>query len=622
MNCTHVREWLRRDFDGAADPSGDVAAHLERCSTCRSEAGRLKALAESARAALPTPDVPRHFSDRVMAEIAPPADAVLAASTRPMWRGWWPVAAALLLIPMAAFWAMRETPPQTITLPEGAHMTMGGVEVTALNDCEVLPEASGRPGRLVSGRVLLTTIAPGRVRTELGEISLNADSTVVAALELEETKMKRVIPAALSVALLAGGASVANAEGQAKADKKRAVRVERLRRAPRHDIATLRHELSEAMHALARAQERLASVQMRFAKWERVPAPPARFDAARSKKMVQAYGVRAAELTSGMKKLQSTLTKLEAKQRQLDQKVADARARPEDSPQSRARIAELARAASALSAEKAVVQNALRQAEEELKRVSPTIPGFGYGGGRGAAAADPRPRANAIKTWVPKPTVEAAENLVVAATIQLQQWRAELSAVEKAAEASKSQAERAKYERSAVAVRKKLASAEAAVAKHRADHEWLTVKSKIKRMPKFLLADRDANEARIAVLQVEIDKLRRANEQLRKPKVVKELSYVNCLGQLKKRPHAEHAAWIQKATSLARTDAERQRMRELRDSLRLLTQMEAHIQTFAKEKKMNALVKTASALVEANERYVDQIEGAITAASPKKRSVR
>ena len=56
MNCEDVRAWLRRDLDGAAEPSADAAEHLERCGACREEASRLKGIAAAGRDALPAAD--------------------------------------------------------------------------------------------------------------------------------------------------------------------------------------------------------------------------------------------------------------------------------------------------------------------------------------------------------------------------------------------------------------------------------------------------------------------------------------------------------------------------------------------------------------------------------------
>ena len=84
MKCEKVQQWLRRDLDGVSEPSVEVAAHLERCGTCRAEAQRLRALAEMSRDALPKADVPADFTTHVMTSLfEPTADEALATAARP-----------------------------------------------------------------------------------------------------------------------------------------------------------------------------------------------------------------------------------------------------------------------------------------------------------------------------------------------------------------------------------------------------------------------------------------------------------------------------------------------------------------------------------------------------------
>jgi len=115
MRCAEVRDWLRCDLDGAAEPSGDVAAHLDGCAACRGVAEDLKALGADARRALPPPDVPAGFTSRVMEAVdGAPADAVLADAVRRRWTRWWPVLVPLLI---AAF-----------LLPRGEDRGNGGTD--------------------------------------------------------------------------------------------------------------------------------------------------------------------------------------------------------------------------------------------------------------------------------------------------------------------------------------------------------------------------------------------------------------------------------------------------------------------------------------------------------------
>ena len=248
MKCSEVQQWLRRDLDGVAEPCVEAAAHLERCRTCRAEAQRIRALAEMSRDALPAADVPADFTHQVMASLVEPtSDEALAAAARPRVRRWLPVLAVLLIIPLLPL--LRARPAATgalrverdgawvqadrvagddlFGLDAFARADTGGAEVTALEPS--LLRAS-QPLELLGGQVHVEARDPVVIQTALAEIRLRAGSACVATIgkekEMSFDKMKRLGPALLTVTLLAGGATVANAQGEEEAEKEKPVTVE------------------------------------------------------------------------------------------------------------------------------------------------------------------------------------------------------------------------------------------------------------------------------------------------------------------------------------------------------------------------------------------------------------
>jgi len=252
MNCREIRAWLERDFDGAADPSSEAAAHLEGCAACRAEAGRLKAVAAAVRAALPAAEVPPGFAADVLAALeAPAADDVLQRLSRPRARRFWLplVAGALLALPLflllggGAFrgpltvyrdgrWvdADHAESGETFGLRALAQAEGGGVRVKALAPSVVL---AARPAELRAGEVLIEADEAAVVRTALGEISLREGSACLAALDpgkendMGFQELNRIAPAVLTVTMLAGGGTVANAQGAIQAEAGGKVRVQR-----------------------------------------------------------------------------------------------------------------------------------------------------------------------------------------------------------------------------------------------------------------------------------------------------------------------------------------------------------------------------------------------------------
>ncbi|MHC4162365.1 MAG: hypothetical protein ACYSUM_09575 [Planctomycetota bacterium] len=287
MKCRKVQQWLRRDLDGVAEPSVEVAAHLERCRTCRAEAQRLKVLAEMSRNALPAADVPADFTNQVMASlVAPTADEALATAARPRVRRWLPVLAVLLIIPLLPLLPLlRARPAATgalrverdgawveadraarddfIGLDAFAHAAIGETDVTALEPS--LLRAS-QPLELLGGQVHVEARDPIVIQTPLAEIRLRAGSACVATLgkekEMSFDNLKKLGPALLTVTLLAGGATVANAEGEEEAEKEKPVTVEPGKR-PEASDPEITKALEEANRLLdeARAAIDLACVQ-------------------------------------------------------------------------------------------------------------------------------------------------------------------------------------------------------------------------------------------------------------------------------------------------------------------------------------------------------------------------
>ena len=284
MKCSSVQQWLRKDLDGAAEPSVEVAAHLERCRTCRAEAQRLRALAEMSRDALPAADVPSDFTHQVMASLVEPiADEALATAARPRVRRWLPVLAVLLVIPLlpllrarpAATGALRverdgawveadrAAKDDLFGLAAFAQAAIGEADVTALEPS--LLRAS-QPLELLGGQVHVEARDPVVIQTPLAEIRLRAGSACVATLgkekEMSFDNLKKLGPALLTVTLLAGGATVANAEGEEEAETEKPVTVEPGKK-PEAGDPEITKALAEANRLLdeARAAMDLARIQ-------------------------------------------------------------------------------------------------------------------------------------------------------------------------------------------------------------------------------------------------------------------------------------------------------------------------------------------------------------------------
>jgi len=284
MKCSEVQQWLRRDLDGVAEPSVEVAEHLERCRTCRAEAQRLKAVAEMSRDALPDADVPVDFTNQVMASLVEPtADEALASAARPRVRRWLPVLAVLLVIPLLPLLRARPAATGALRVERGrawvhadrvagddlfgldafARADTGEAEVTALEPS--LLRAS-QPLELLGGQVHVEARDPVVIQTALAEIRLRAGSACVATLgkekEMSFDKMKRLGPVLLTVTLLAGGATVANAQGEEEAEKEKPVTVEPGKK-PAAGDPEITKALEEANRLLdaARAAMEVARVQ-------------------------------------------------------------------------------------------------------------------------------------------------------------------------------------------------------------------------------------------------------------------------------------------------------------------------------------------------------------------------
>lgn len=248
MNCNDIQQWLRRDLDGRAEPSVEVAAHVERCPACRAEAERLKALAEMGRDALPDADVPVDFTHRVMGTLVEPtADEALATAARPRMRRWLPVLAVLLVMPFLPLLRTRPAVTGSLRVERGgawvdadraggddlfgldafAQAAAGNADVTALEPSLL---RAAQPLELLGGQVHVETREPVVIRTSLADIRLGADSACLATLgkekEMSFENLKKLAPTLLTVTLLAGGATVVNAQGEEKAEKEKPVTVE------------------------------------------------------------------------------------------------------------------------------------------------------------------------------------------------------------------------------------------------------------------------------------------------------------------------------------------------------------------------------------------------------------
>jgi len=292
VKCEDVRAWLVRDLDGFAEPSAEAVAHLERCPACAAEAERLQRLADAAREALPAADVPSGFADRVMASVAGPlGDEALerASRTRPRWML---LALVVVLAPVAALaffprsgvdvrgtrlveregaWVAAASGDE-FALETGWFVDAGPVRVTALAPSRL---RGGAALSLLAGSVALESRAPAVVETRLGAIRLLGNTRCLAILAGEEDLemvgldgIRGSMRAALAVAVLAGGATVANAQGAEPAREREAV-VARPDEAPR-----LMEEIAKRLHEI---EDRLARLEQEGARWPTpvaTPAPP------------------------------------------------------------------------------------------------------------------------------------------------------------------------------------------------------------------------------------------------------------------------------------------------------------------------------------------------------------
>jgi hypothetical protein len=210
----------------------------------------------------------------------------LASAARPRARRWLPVLAALLIIPLVPLlrarpaatgalrverdgaWveADRAAAADLFGLDTYAHAAVGEAGVTALEPS--LLRAS-EPLELLGGQVHVDAREPLVVKTPLAEIRLHADSACVATLgkekEMSFDKLKGLGPTLLTVTLLAGGGTVANAQGEEKAEKDKPVTV-----APggkpeaRNPEATKALEEANRLLEAARAAMDLARVQQQL----------------------------------------------------------------------------------------------------------------------------------------------------------------------------------------------------------------------------------------------------------------------------------------------------------------------------------------------------------------------
>ncbi|MHC4960240.1 MAG: hypothetical protein ACYTGN_17945 [Planctomycetota bacterium] len=136
LHCNDVRDWLKRDFDGNAEPSGEVMEHLESCDDCRALAQRNKELARASRDALPSARVPFDFEDRVMEALVEPADeSALDDAVRPHRRSPLFAAAALAAIALLLLWSRPDSEDEADgTLAEGGEQKAAAHFVVRLSD--------------------------------------------------------------------------------------------------------------------------------------------------------------------------------------------------------------------------------------------------------------------------------------------------------------------------------------------------------------------------------------------------------------------------------------------------------------------------------------------------------
>ena len=233
MKCADVREWLERDLDGVAEPSADVAAHLEHCEGCTAVAGRQKAVTVAARAVLPEAGVPAGFTERVLETAAPAtADRALQEAVRPRRARWSVVLAVLFFLPGFFFmwprepeegagdpvyvlqngdWVAQAMPEEDAVfgLEPQAGIVLETVSIAAL-DRSLL--RATYPVEVIAGRVRLSCKDAAVIKTPLGIMSLEPGTECVATVTNEETTvmsnfdtLKRIAPSALLVTVLSGG---------------------------------------------------------------------------------------------------------------------------------------------------------------------------------------------------------------------------------------------------------------------------------------------------------------------------------------------------------------------------------------------------------------------------------
>jgi len=272
MNCDQVRAWLMRDLDGVAEPSADVAAHLERCGACLQEAGRAKALSAAVQAALPRADVPVDFREQVMAAVAEPtAEALIEKMRRRPARLLW---LAIPLAALAATWialaSFREQPAgDVIGVAELSRTEVGGVTMTALRPARL---GTGPQAELRDGAVLLETSDEAVFHTAFGQVRLEANSECVVEIRdarqedgMEMRGTGRLLPSLMTVALLTGGATVANAQGEEPAQPGGVVQVE-AGKAPVARAQDVEAELKRVIALVEDARERLEALRAQLAR--------------------------------------------------------------------------------------------------------------------------------------------------------------------------------------------------------------------------------------------------------------------------------------------------------------------------------------------------------------------
>ncbi|MHC4340874.1 MAG: hypothetical protein ACYSX0_11770 [Planctomycetota bacterium] len=281
MRCEAIRDWLRRDLDGVADPSAEAAAHLQACDACLAEAGRLKAVAETARAALPAAEVPSDFTDRVLAQVeAPAGDAALADAVRPRWGQRAAFVALLVSIPVLFFVLFR---PKSVELRGDLYVERDGqwiaqagpgsesrfglepLGTARLEECELVAMQptilrAARRLHLEAGSAIVEAQGATTIETPLAEVRLRPQSTCLVRIQCEESveeemslsTLKRMTPVLLAVTVLAGGVTVANGQGEEEANKNETIEVK-----PGHPPAIDREAVLRELERMRVAVERL-----------------------------------------------------------------------------------------------------------------------------------------------------------------------------------------------------------------------------------------------------------------------------------------------------------------------------------------------------------------------------